>query len=91
MAEAEFAVTPSGTKRKKKDGTPTPVHEMADNQSKKNKGEPIPMTNPDEAADDTYENIGEPDPCTIPTKSYAKVAMEHQQREAMKLAPHGLR
>ena len=83
---AEASSTPSGTKRKKKDGTPTPVHEALDTEAKKSKGEPIPMANLDNNMD-TFEEIGDPEPGTEPTKSYAKIVMEQQQREAMKLAP----
>ena len=83
---AEAISTPKGSKRKKKDGTPTPVHEASGSVAKKNKGDPIPMENP-ENVEYMFDEIGNPEPGTEPSKSYAKIVLEQSQREAMKLAP----
>ena len=73
--------TPGGTKRKK--DTPTPVNQRPDGTlTKRGRGEPIPMENTAEPQEPQVGNRVE-----LPKKTYAQIAMEKAQEEAMKVAP----
>jgi hypothetical protein len=71
--------TPGGTKRVH-EGTPTPEFERRGGElAKKGRGEPIPMKNMDEP------KVGQV--VHLPRRTYAEVAMEKAQVDAMQVAP----